>query len=381
MHITLFNVILLIGVIQGLIITCIFWFRRNDHHFQYKLFACIVFILSLAATGVFLGSAVISQGLSVYQLLLFAYLPYYLIMPLGPLLFFLTKSLLQPDFKFSKKQTVHFFPVLFDLLPCIIAYLFLPLYGLAYFNKQQAYELMHFLGEYNTYVDVPRYFSMLIYTFMSWKILLSYQSLKSKAFRWARFMVIGFSMIMACWTPFLLLYISPFQDFLLQTVYYYPIYYPVVGFIYWISIQQMQQGIFGHSQKGNYADIRDISSSIAKMQQVMLSEQLYLNPELRLEYFCQAVQLPSKIVSQILNHHLHKGFNDFVNEFRVAEAKKKLTDKSFQHLTLEGIALEVGFTSRTTFLRAFKKVTGLSPNTYKQKLDANPDLPPVQSKI
>jgi len=377
MNITLFNVILLIGIIQGLMITCIFLFRRNDHHFQYKIFACIVFILSLAASGVFLGSAVMSESLSIYQLLLFAYLPYYLIMPLGPLLFFLTKSLLQPDFTFSKKQIIHFYPVVIDALPWITAYLFLPLYALTYFNKQQAYTLMHFLDHYNTYVDIPRYFSMLIYTSMSWKMLLSYQSLKNKAFRWSRSTVIGFSLIMACWTPYLCLYISPLQDFLLQKVYYYPIYYPVVGFIYWISIQQMHQGIFGNSQKGSYAAIEDISSCIVKMQQIMRSKQLYLNPELRMVHFCQEVELPPKIVSQILNHHLHKGFNDFVNEFRVEEAKKKLTDKNFQHLTLEGIALEVGFASRTTFLRAFKKVTGMSPIGYKQKLDANPDLPPA----
>lgn len=360
-----------------MIITCIFLFRRNDHHFQYKIFACILFILSLAATGAFLGSAVMSERLSVYQLLLFAYLPYYLIMPLGPLLFFLTKSLLQPDSKFSKKQIAHFYPVVLDLLPWIMAYLFLPLYALTYFNEQQAYGLIHFLDQYNTYADIPRYFSMLIYTLMSWKMLLSYQSLKNKAFRWARSMVIGFSMIMACWTPYLCLYISPLQEFLLQKVYYYPIYYPVVGFIYWISIQQMHQGIFGNLKKSNYASIGNISSCIVKMHQVMRSKQLYLNPELRLEYFCQEVELPPKIVSQILNHHLHKGFNDFVNEFRIAEAKTRLADKSYQHLTLEGIALEVGFASRTTFLRAFKKVTGISPNGYKQKLDANPDLPPA----
>jgi AraC-like DNA-binding protein len=264
-----------------------------------------------------------------------------------------------------------------DLFPWIATYLFLPLYAFNYFNEQQAYGLIHFLDQYNTYVDIPRYFSMLIYTCMSWKLLLSYQNLKNKAFRWARFMVIGFSMIMACWTPFLCLYISPLQDFLLQKVYYYPLYYPIVGFIYWISIQQMHKGIFGNSQKGNYLDAENITSCIEKMRQVMHLKELYLNPELRLEHFCQEVEVPPKIVSQILNHHLHKGFNDFVNEFRIEEAKARLVDKIYQHLTLEGIALEVGFASRTTFLRAFKKVTGMSPNYYKQKLDANPDLPPA----
>ncbi len=378
MHITLFNVVLLIGIIQGLIITCIFLFRKNAPHFQYKLFSCIVFILSWAATGVFLGSAVMSKNLSVNQLLLFAYLPFYLIMPLGPLLFFLTKSLLQPDYKFSKKQIIHFYPVLIDLFPWLITYLFLPFYAFTYYNEQQAYGLIHFLDQYNTYVDIPRYFSILIYTFLSWKMLLTYRSLKNKAFRWARFLVVGFSMILACWTPFLFLYISPLQDYLLQTVYYYPIYYPVVGFIYWISIRQINQGIFGNLQKSNYADTQNISSCIAKMQEVMLSKQLYLNPELRLEHFCQEVELPTKIVSQIFNRHLHKGFNDFVNKFRVEDAKIKLADRSYQHLTLEGIALEVGFASRSTFLRAFKKVTEMSPSNYKQKLDANPDLPPEQ---
>src|SRR5690606_20457445 len=135
--------------------------------------------------------------------------------------------------------------------------------------------------------------------------------------------------------------------------------YPIVGFIYWISIQQMHQGIFGNLQKGSYVDMENISSCIVSMQQIMLSKKLYLNPELRLEHFCQEVKLPPKIVSQILNHHLHKGFNDFVNEFRIEEAKTRLADKSYHNLTLEGIALEVGFASRTTFLRAFKKLTGI----------------------
>jgi AraC-like DNA-binding protein len=65
-----------------------------------------------------------------------------------------------------------------------------------------------------------------------------------------------------------------------------------------------------------------------------------------------------------LNNHLNKSFNEFVNEYRIEEVKKRLVEKGNEHLTISGIALDCGFNSQATFQRAFKHVTGVSPKEY-----------------
>jgi len=61
-------------------------------------------------------------------------------------------------------------------------------------------------------------------------------------------------------------------------------------------------------------------------------------------------------------------FNDFVNHYRIEAVKKKLEAGEQRNMTLIGIALECGFNSKTTFNRAFKKSTSMSPKDYLKKL-------------
>ena len=57
-------------------------------------------------------------------------------------------------------------------------------------------------------------------------------------------------------------------------------------------------------------------------------------------------------------------FYDFVNEYRVKEASKRLLDPAYREYTILAIALDAGFHSKTSFNRMFKKVTGLTPSQY-----------------
>ena len=58
-------------------------------------------------------------------------------------------------------------------------------------------------------------------------------------------------------------------------------------------------------------------------------------------------------------------FNQLLNEKRIEVALRNLENSKWEHLTLEGVALEVGFKSRTTFNKAFKTKTGCTPSKYK----------------
>jgi AraC-like DNA-binding protein len=59
-------------------------------------------------------------------------------------------------------------------------------------------------------------------------------------------------------------------------------------------------------------------------------------------------------------------FNDYVNQFRVGEVKKKLLQAEWAHLTITGIAFESGFNSKASFQRIFKEQTGMSPSEFRK---------------
>jgi AraC-like DNA-binding protein len=79
------------------------------------------------------------------------------------------------------------------------------------------------------------------------------------------------------------------------------------------------------------------------------------------------LEIPQHQVSMVINHEYGMNFNDFVNRHRIDYIKAKLTQPDWRQLTLEGIALEAGFSNRTTFFRAFTKLTGTTPTAYLEQ--------------
>ncbi len=81
-----------------------------------------------------------------------------------------------------------------------------------------------------------------------------------------------------------------------------------------------------------------------------------------------ANQLPisDKVLSQLLNQHFQQNFYDFVNTYRIETAKTKLIDPNLAHLSIQGIALEAGFKSKSTFYSLFKKMVKMTPAQFQQ---------------
>ena len=110
----------------------------------------------------------------------------------------------------------------------------------------------------------------------------------------------------------------------------------------------------------------DKASPLAqRLQTLMEEEQLYRNPKLKLPDLAAQLSISPHQLSQLLNDNLGKSFNTFVNEYRVEAACQQISD--LEHLSLEGIGFEVGFSSKSTFYATFKKMVGTTPAKYKAK--------------
>ncbi|MCP5103303.1 MAG: helix-turn-helix domain-containing protein, partial [bacterium] len=104
-----------------------------------------------------------------------------------------------------------------------------------------------------------------------------------------------------------------------------------------------------------------------KLTKLMEEKKPYLDPELNAEKLAGSLGISKKYLSQVINQQFNMNFKNFVNQYRVEEAKKKLLDPREQDFVLLKIALDAGFNSKSVFNEAFKKFTGMSPSEYRKK--------------
>ncbi len=101
-----------------------------------------------------------------------------------------------------------------------------------------------------------------------------------------------------------------------------------------------------------------------QLKQLLETDKLYLNPELSLKMVADLLNTNTKYLSQVVNHQAGINFQQFVNLYRVKEAKHKIVKESLSNLTLYGIALQCGFKNKSTFYKVFKEVTGYTPKDF-----------------
>ena len=93
--------------------------------------------------------------------------------------------------------------------------------------------------------------------------------------------------------------------------------------------------------------------------------EVFSNPEMSLELLSEIVKSNRQYVSHVINDVFHKNFPKLLNDDRVKEAQRRMTNiEKYGHLTNSAIAESVGFKSYPPFIAAFKEVTGLTPSMY-----------------
>lgn len=102
-----------------------------------------------------------------------------------------------------------------------------------------------------------------------------------------------------------------------------------------------------------------------KLELLCKDEHIYTDSTLNREKVAEKLGISAGYVSQIVNTITGDNFAHYINQYRVEAVKEMISDPEYDNYNLLTMGLEAGFTSKTTFFKAFKKVTGQTPNEYK----------------
>lgn len=107
---------------------------------------------------------------------------------------------------------------------------------------------------------------------------------------------------------------------------------------------------------------------IIAFEQYVKEDKNYLNSNLSLDLVAEKIEINKSYLSRLINSELDVSFSCYVNQLRVEEMKTYINNPDFNNYTLTAMGLESGFNSKSSFNKAFKKHTGLSPSGYRKKI-------------
>jgi len=312
--------IILLGAIQGFIVGALLVSsarRDRGGARQKRLLAILIGLLAMACLNLYLFETPEWMNTPLGNLLN-ALIPLIVVMPVGPLLYGYVRSLLEPGFRLHRR---HFYSTAIDLFPHAATLVYIILLILGLLNPQKNYGFGTFLDDYQQYADIPRWLSLAVYLWMASRTLKRARTLgrpEALQLTWPETLIRVFSAFAILWFVFLVPYEIPrTSNWLLDRFDWYP-------------------------------------------------DRLWLDPTLNLAGLARHCDLPPKTLSTVLNQHLEKPFNTWVNEYRIAAFKDKVSEN--RELTIAGLAYDCGFNSLPTFQRAFKSLTGITPSEYQKRL-------------
>ncbi len=399
------SVLILIGAVQGLFLAfALVLMRRGNRRANLFLAGALL----VASSTLFDGFLYITNNYGRYSILTGVVWPVAFLA--GPFLYFYIRELTLPKrVVLSWRQSLHFLPAIVSTLLFIFFYrmnenegiprLPLPITPLDDIHNPvlKAWFLLAFLQQ-----TVYAVLSFLLIRTYSSEIKQSFSSLEKINLSWLRTLVLSFFCILFLLVSFstiaahlginretgylfymgmaFVIYIMAFKA-LLQPEIFSRI--EVAHQVELIRTEQImvpsvtasspdQQEEFGSLSKKKYQRTcltEDRAAEIARqLLQLMETKKFYLEPELTLPQFADRLSVSPNDLSQVINQEMKKSFFDFVNEYRVQEAKRILNAPEYGHYSVLGIALDAGFNSKSAFYTAFGKYVGMTPSEFRKQL-------------
>lgn len=136
--------------------------------------------------------------------------------------------------------------------------------------------------------------------------------------------------------------------------------------VYSLIHANKQLSAINMDSKNIFPELNTESQIIEKIVRCMEVEKLFLNPRLNIERMAEHIDLPYREVSALINKHFHVNFNEYVNLYRINEAKRLLSDAQLLNVPINEIYAQAGFNSKSAFHRFFSRLVGVSPTEFRK---------------
>ena len=146
-------------------------------------------------------------------------------------------------------------------------------------------------------------------------------------------------------------------------------YISLVVIIYLISLEFMvvprffQLGTAGKYKKSSLRN-EQLGKLETELKNALVSDKVFLDPDLNRSDLSRHLGITPHQLSQLLNNHMDTDFYALIQNYRVEEVKKRLSDPAYSHYSILAVAMDCGFTTKSTFNRVFKQFTGQTPSEY-----------------
>lgn len=381
---SLFDVLLLVGIIQGFI-TIFLILLKYQKQTDKILLALILFIFNL------LCFRILSHTLHFWDTNFFRYFPLPVELVIGPLLWLYILSLIKSPFKLQQKQLIHFLPFFFSF--CYGLFVYIQVLGSNNMHEKDQIAASLAFSKIRQIEDILTFISAAYYWYLGFKEINKYR-------HWLFANTSASNYPTYNWLKNILLLLSLFVlVFIFTTAIEYLVKGNNSSFIYWklffcylamliyylafqgYRVEKMNPNLHEAQTKNNPActDLMK-AASVSSMAKEISSEkmavvkaailqglevkELYLNPELNLQTFAEQIQINSTEVSATIKLAFNSNFRNLINQYRVQRVKEIIKQDRAEKLSLLGIAYESGFNSEASFYRIFKSTAGTSPKEY-----------------
>ncbi|MFC0515360.1 ABC transporter permease [Mucilaginibacter angelicae] len=367
-HITPYDLAFLAAIFIGLTFSLLLWFTKNINRTANRFLALAMLTIVLWMAWV-LGKSI---GLG-------AYFPHWSRLPLqfslaiGPLIYFYVFKITRPEYKLCRRNLLHFIPLLLQ------QGIFVLEIGQSISTGAATYHTPIF-RQTSPVLNMAAFVSVLVYLHFAFRMIESYyrqfkfnnvNDRYRNQMRWLHRLIKALGLLWLLWLPYIAADCFYFH-YRLGVHAYYPLYLLLAGTMIWIAATvHLKPGVMETvpavpvSKPTTPAALRQKGNWLKK---VIEDKRYYQDPELSLNSLAEKLNLSTHELSRIINTGLKKSFNDFINEYRVLDATRKMADPAYNHVTLLGIAYESGFNAQSTFSRIFKQATGKTPLEYKNDL-------------
>jgi AraC-like DNA-binding protein len=96
-----------------------------------------------------------------------------------------------------------------------------------------------------------------------------------------------------------------------------------------------------------------------------------MEPDITLDTLAESLDIKPRDLSMLINRHFGINYYEFINRYRIEEAKRMLGSVDYKDSTITDIYLEVGFNSKSVFYTFFKKLEGTTPTQYRRDAGLN----------